>query len=299
MNKFIISLNTKDVSKYEKIDSIETFIVGDNTFGLRMPINFSIDEIKKLKESTNKKVYVAVNKIFHENELEELEKYLLNIKDIGIDGIIFSDFAVYTILKEINFDIELLYSTDTTITSSSFTNLAKIFNINNVELAKELSLNEIKLINEKKESDITIFIHGHIYMYNSFRRLLTSYFDNFGKELINKEYLLYDDERNAYYPIIENEKGTNILSSYDQNSIRELYDIFSLGIENLKLDSFGYKEEDFLFVINIYDELLKLYNLGIEKDEFLIDANNKLDLLKEKITYKKFNNGFLKKETIF
>ncbi len=299
MNKFVLVLNTFNVKEYEKYKTIESYIVGNNEFGVRLPKDFEIVDIKKLKKESSKKILVAVNKIFHEYEIEGLKEYLKQLKEIDIDGIVFSDFAVYKIVRDLKWEVYLSYSTDTTITSSSFSHLAKEKQIDNVELAKELTLKEIKDINNKKLSSLTLFIHGHIYMYNSFRNIISSYFDNYDSKKPSEDLYLFDEERDSYYPIYESEKGTNILSSYDQMSIKFIKDIFSLNIEFLKLDSFGYTEEDFIFIFKKYNDLLNLFNEEVEDSIFDFKVKETIKEIEKKVDYKKFNTGFLKKKTIF
>ncbi len=298
MNKFTIVLNSLNTKEFERYESIDSYIVGNNTFGIRMSKNFTLEDIEKIKKNTNKKVHIAVNKIFHEYELSGLREYLKSLKKINVDGIIFSDLAVYKIIKDLKWNVWLSYSTDTTITSSSFTKLAKEKEIDNIELAKELTLKEIKEINLKKESSITLFLHGHIYMYNSFRRIISSYFED-DKIKPNKELVLYDQERDAYYPVLETEKGTHVLSYYDQMSIKFIKDILLLNVEYLKLDSYGYTEKDFIFIFKKYDKLLSLFNEQIEKEKLKEKINEIIKEIEEKVDYKKFNTGFLKKKTIF
>ncbi len=299
MNKFVLVLNTFDIKEYENYDTIESYIVGNNKFGIRLPKDFEISNIKELKKKSNKKILIAVNKIFHEYEIEDLKEYLKQLKEINVDGIIFSDFAVYKIVKDLKWDTYLSYSTDTTITSASFSNLAKENKIDNIELAKELTLKEIKEINEKKDSSLTLFIHGHIYMYNSFRNIISSYFNNYDLQKPEEDLYLFDEEREAYYPILESKKGTHILSSYDQMSIKFIKDIFSLNVEFLKLDSFGYNKEDFIFIFKKYNDLLNLFNKNIKEDIFDLEVKKTIKEIEEKVDYKKFNTGFLKKKTIF
>ncbi len=299
MNKFVLVLNTFDIKEYENYDTIESYIVGNNKFGIRLPKDFEISNIKELKKKSNKKILIAVNKIFHEYEIEDLKEYLKQLKEINVDGIIFSDFAVYKIVKDLKWDTYLSYSTDTTITSASFSNLAKENKIDNIELAKELTLKEIKEINEKKDSSLTLFIHGHIYMYNSFRNIISSYFNNYDFQKPEEDLYLFDEEREAYYPILESKKGTHILSSYDQMSIKFIKDIFSLNVEFLKLDSFGYNEEDFIFIFKKYNDLLNLFNENVKEDIFDLEVKKTIKEIEEKVDYKKFNTGFLKKKTIF
>lgn len=262
MSNIIITLSSlKNIDKYEQYEEVKRYIVGNEKYALRVENSFTLKDIETLKTLTNKEIYVLIDHLFHENELEDLKEYLLQLKKLKIDGIIFSDFAVYMLLKEINFNVKLTYSTDTTITSKSFSKLSKELNIEEIELAKELTLKEIKNIAEEKQSGIVMFIHGHIYMYNSYRELVSNYFDKIGYEgEINKDMYLYDQERDLYYPIVENKKGTNILSSHDQYSFTNFYDILNSNIDLYKIDGFKYKEDDLLLILDMYVNMIREYN---------------------------------------
>ncbi len=310
MNKLVITVNDiKSLPDFLKLKNVQRVLIGNEKFSNRVPKNCSIEDIKNVCEIANeyeKKVFVTVTKIFHENELDDLKEYLLEISNLGIDGIVFSDFAVYEFVQELDYKLELSYSTDTTITNSSFSDLAYDFNIQDVFLAKEITLNEIIEINELKKSKIGMFLHGHIYMYNGFRKLVKSYFEEVGyqEDYLDKKLYLYDEERVAYYPIVENEHGTNILSSDDQASYKFMKEILDSEIDYLLIDGFLYEPEQYYLVVKEYDKLInKYYELNVKNgeniEEFKKICNESNSLIKEKLPRKKFTNGFLKKASTY
>ena len=89
--------------------------IGGQDFSLRANAhNFSLDDIKKgvqLAHNLNKKVYVTVNIVFHEDDLKGLKEYLLKLDEFNVDGIIVSDIVVMKLHKELNLKMELHIST--------------------------------------------------------------------------------------------------------------------------------------------------------------------------------------------
>ena len=92
-------------------------------FGLRANANnFTLEELDtacKYAHSLNKKIYVTVNIIFHNAELEGLEDYLRELDKIGIDAIIASDILVIKKAQELNLNLEVHVSTQSSILNSN------------------------------------------------------------------------------------------------------------------------------------------------------------------------------------
>ncbi len=124
---------------------VENIIVGEDKYALRNVANFTLEDIKKLT-TINKKIWVSVNKIMHKTDLDEIGQYLIELCAIGVYGLVFSDLGIYMKVKKLKLNLELMYNTETTITNAYFTHFAKEHDIEVVELAKEITLNEIKEI---------------------------------------------------------------------------------------------------------------------------------------------------------
>ncbi len=299
MNRlYVTPYSVKHAKKLEVINEISGFVVGDNTFGLRQVRNFDLQMIKELKLNSNKLIFVAITKLFHNHELAALEKYLIELAGAGVDYVIFSDFAVLNLIKKNNLKLKLLYSTETTITNKYFTEYAKEIGVDGVDVAKEITLKEIAEIVENKQSKVAINIHSHLYMYQSVRKMITNYGDvqsqSYSQE---KEYYLFDEERNVYYPLVENEQGTHLLASNDICMINHLDKLLDLDVDFLKLDAFGYKEAEFDEILSLYLDAIQMY----EENPELYVKNHAyfLHKVKEIVEHKKMGTGFYFKKTVF
>ncbi len=299
MHKLTITpFNIEHAIKWNESEMIEGFIVGSNTFGLRQITNFDLEMIAELRHITNKKIFVNVTKLIHNHELEGLKKYLLELGKIKIDYIIFSDFAVLNLINQLELDVKTIYSTETTITNNSFTEFASEIGVNGVDLAKEITYQEIQEIAENKQSEVMINIHSHIYMYQSVRKMITNYQNIQKRDYdLKRDYYLYDEERNNYYPLVENQQGTHLLASNDLCTINHLDKINTLNVDYLIMNGFGYTKTTFDQIINLYIEAYLL--LLDDSEKYTEQKREYLNQIKALVPHKKMGTGFYFKKTIY
>ncbi len=281
--------------------SIDKVIVGNNHFGLRQVSNFSLDDIKVVVDFAAKfdiDVFVCVNRLIHEADLIELTAYLHDLANLNVSGLIFSDLAVKYIVAEENLQFKLIYSTETTITNSSFSQFANENQIDGIELAKEINLAEVNEIASNKKSQISVQIHGHMYMYQSLRKMVDNFsqFQKLEMKTDNDMYL-FDEERNNYYPLIQNEQGTHMLASTNMVMIHKLDELDLENIDSLRIDPL-------LYTPSQYGQIVKLYVLALEmiNDNKELYAEQKRQFLKELKAIKqnqKYSTGFFYKKTMF
>ena len=92
--------------KFAFLYGADAVYFGGQNYSLRANAkNFDLDDIKKATEyahSLNKKVYVTVNIVFHNENLEGLKDYLLYLESVNVDGIIASDIVVLKMIKDLN-----------------------------------------------------------------------------------------------------------------------------------------------------------------------------------------------------
>ena len=137
--------NIEQIKEYSNNELVNGFIIGSHKFGLRQVVNFELHDIKTIRELTDKKIYVSVNRLFHNKDLEELTDYLKELDVLKVDGIIFSDIGVYTIWQENNFNFELIFNTETTITNHYFSEMAGELGISTIEFYLIMKPIQIKL----------------------------------------------------------------------------------------------------------------------------------------------------------
>ena len=286
--------NIEQVELFNALDNVSTIIIGSNKFGLRQQTNFDLKQISEIKQIIDKKLYIAINKIMHNQDLIELELYLEELNKIKIDGVIVGDLGVMQIIKEKKYQFDVIYNTETTITNQYFTEFAKNNGFKGVELAKEITLKEIIEIGEQKQCDITVLIQGHIYMYHSIRPLLSNYATLQNISLENEKYLLFDEERQVNYPIIENEQGTHVLSSQDVCMIDKM-DRLSQKIGYLRIDGFLYSEKQYTKIVEMYNNSIDMLVAKTYENE----KENLLEELKSICNDKNFSTGFYFKKTMY
>lgn len=155
---------------------------GGEKFSLRANAkNFSLEDIKEavnFAHSLNKKVYVAVNILFHNEDLEGLEEYLIELDKIGVDAVIASDIVVVKLINELNLSYEIHVSTQASNLNYESVNFWKKLNVKRVVLARESSRENTKLIKEKTGVDLECFVHGAMCTSISGKCVLSNYTTN-------------------------------------------------------------------------------------------------------------------------
>lgn len=156
--------------------------IGGKNFSLRAnAINFTNEEIKEAVDfahSLNKKVYVTVNIVLHDDDINGLEEYLLYLDEIGVDAIIVSDIYIMDLWKKLNLKMELHVSTQASTLNKDAALFYKELGASRVVLAREASKEDIKEIKEYSNLDIEAFIHGAMCTSISGRCIMSNYATN-------------------------------------------------------------------------------------------------------------------------
>jgi putative protease len=285
----------------------DAFIIGEQKFGLRLAGDFSKEQVKEaiaIAHHHHKKVYVAMNAIFHNDLIDELGEYLTFLNEVKADAVVFGDPAVLMVAREVAPDLKLHWNTETTATNWHTCNYWGRKGAKRAVLARELSMDAIIETKEHAEVEIEVQVHGMTCMFQSKRSLLGNYFEYQGKALkienrAEKEMMfLYDPERDNKYPIFEDANGTHIMSPNDMCIIDELSEMIDAGIDSFKIDGVLQTSE---YVI----EVTKKYRKAID----LCESNNteyeeiKDELLAEiedlQAKNRPLDTGFFFKETVY
>lgn len=156
--------------------------IGGKNFSLRAnAINFTNEEIKEAvnyAHSLNKRVYVTVNIVLHDDDISGLEDYLLYLDEIGVDAIIVSDIYIMDLWKKLNLKMELHVSTQASTLNKEAALFYKELGAKRVVLAREASKEDIKAIKEYTALDIEAFIHGAMCTSISGRCIMSNYATN-------------------------------------------------------------------------------------------------------------------------
>jgi U32 family peptidase len=289
------------------IAGADAFVVGEQRYGLRLAGEFSRAEVKEaieLAHSQGKKVYVAVNAIFHNDKVAELDDYIKFVAEANADAIIFGDPAVLMAAREVAPNLKLHWSTETTGTNWYTCNYWGKKGSKRAVLAREINMDAIVETKENAEVEIEVQVHGMSCMFQSKRSLLGNYYEYQGKAMeienrsVGKNMFLHDKERSNKYPIFEDENGTHIMSPNDMCIIDELQEMIEAGVDSFKIDGILKSPEYIIAVTAAYREAIDLF---VENPDKYEDKKDELLSAIEEIQpeNRKLDTGFFFKETVY
>lgn len=285
----------------------DAFLIGEQKFGLRLAGEFNREDVKQaigLAHSKGKKVYVAMNALFHNEKVDLLGDYLTFLQDVKADAVTFGDPAVLMAAKEYTPDMKLHWSTEMTGTNWYTCNYWGRKGAKRAVLAREINMDAIVEIKENAEVEIEVQVHGMMNMFQSKRPLLGHYFEYQGKALEvenrkqERDMFLHDKERENKYPIFEDENGTHIMSPNDICIIDELTELLEAGVDSLKIDGILKSPEYILEVTKLYR---KAIDLAIEDpDQYDEEKDSLLEAAEElQPPNRPLDTGFFFKETVY
>lgn len=300
--ELLIPASSLEVLKTAVIFGADAVYIGGEAYGLRAKAkNFSMEDMKEgieFAHAHNVRVFVTANILAHNEDLEGVEQYFKELKELKPDALIIADPGVFTIARKICPEIEAHISTQANNTNYLTYNFWHEQGATRVVAARELSLAEIKELRGKipEELEIEAFIHGAMCISYSGRCLLSNYFT--GRDA-NKgacthpcrwKYAVVEEQRpGEYLPVYENERGTYIFNSKDLCMIEHIPEIIDAGINSLKVEG---RMKTALYVATVARTYRKAIDDYLESEE-KYRAN--MEWYKAEIgkcTYRQFTTGF-------
>lgn len=218
-------------------------------FGMRSGAGNFDDEqlIQAVKKAHSRgvAVYLTLNVIPREHELQPLVEFIQRTAAMGVDAFIIGDMGVFDLARKNAPRIPIHISTQTGVANSASANLLYSMGASRVVLARELSLEEITSIrrNTPPELEIEAFVHGSMCVSFSGRCLLSNYLTgrdaNRGDcaQPCRWKYSLVEETRpGEYFPVSEDEHGTHILNSRDMCMIDHVDKLIEAGVSSFKIE---------------------------------------------------------------
>lgn len=258
----------------------DAIYIGGKNFGARKYANnFTNDEIKeatKICHLYDVKLYITMNTLIKNEEVDDFIDQVEYLYKIGVDAIIMQDFGMICLVREKFPKLEIHASTQANNSSIDTINLFHEIGVKRIVLSRELTKDEISKINTNIEKEV--FIHGALCISYSGCCLMSSMIGtrsgNRG-ECAGSCRLPYSLEHNG--TITSSHKY--LLSTKELNTSRKLDEIISLGIDSLKIEG-RMKSPQYVGMIT------KFYRN-------IIDKNEKFNIDKQEEKLKTiFNRGF-------
>lgn len=260
--------------KFAYLYGADAIYCGGQNFSLRANAkNFSLEELKEATEyahSLNKKIYVTVNIVFHDDDLNGLEDYLKYLDSIHIDGIIASDITVIKACQELNLNLSVCLSTQASTLNSRAVRFWQKLGVTRVVLAREASRED--LINIAKTGiEIETFIHGAMCTSFSGKCVLSNYMTN------------RDSNRGGCAQVcrweFDTDNGVNLsIMPKDLNMVPFIKEQIDLGVASFKIEgrmrSIYYVSTVLLAYRRMIDAALN-GTLTLEKENYYLKVLNR------------------------
>lgn len=214
--------------------------------------NFTIDEIDeavKYAHLHNVKVYVTVNTLIKEDEIEDVLNYLNALYSIGVDAVLVQDLGLVDLINKYIPNLEIHGSTQMNIENQLKLDYIEKKGIKRIVLPREMSKSEIDKL--KTNMELEIFVHGALcYSYSGqclFSSMKGGRSGNRGScaQPCRRKYTLSDNNQTNYY-----------LSLKDLSLYNYLDEIIQLDVDCIKIEGRMRSKEYLAIVISEYRKAL-------------------------------------------
>ncbi|MCI5836832.1 MAG: DUF3656 domain-containing protein [Veillonellaceae bacterium] len=237
------------------------YLGGKSFNARRSAVNFTLAELAEATELCHvyaAAVYVTLNILLGDSELQSLAEYVATLERIGVDAVIVQDIGVAEAVRRAAPALPLHASTQMTVSDLAGVRFLATQGFTRVVLARELSLAEVCAIARQSPIEIEVFIHGAICVSYSGQCLMSSMA---GARSGNRGAcaqpcrLPYELVKNGT-TVVNPEQEKYILSPKDMISAAELQDLAAAGVASLKIEG-RMKEISYVRqVVGTYRELL-------------------------------------------
>ena len=267
--------------------------IGAPKFGARAAVGNSIDDVRQLCDYAHQfgaKIYVTLNTIVYDNELDEVHRLIDQLAEIGVDAILVQDMGLLQFMQDKPFEIHASTQTDNR-TADKVRWLQKV-GFSRAVLARELSADEIAEIHrEVPDMELEVFVHGALCV--SYSGICYASQHCFGRSANRGECAQFCRMRfslvDADGEEIEHERY--LLSLKDMNQSENLEKLIQAGAVSFKIEG---RLKDVAYVKNVtaaYSELLNAF-IRKHKDEYCRASKGRCEYTFTPNLKRTFNRGY-------
>ena len=260
-----------DIAKQAILHGADAVYIGGPHFGARHNAGNSVSYIAELVEFAHRfyaKVFVTLNTILHDNELEMAQQLIWQLYDAGVDALIVQDMGI--LAMDIP-PIDLHASTQMDIRTPEKAKFLSDVGFSQIVLARELNLTEIANIHQQIDANIEFFIHGALCVAFSGQCYIshaqTGRSANRGdcSQACRLPFTLKDDQGR----VVAYEK--HLLSMKDNNQSENLIELIQAGVRSFKIEG---RYKDLSYVKNITAFYRKKLDEILEKSDDFVSASS-------------------------
>lgn len=230
--------------------------IGGEQYSLRAnATNFSLEEIEEacsFAHKLNKKVYLTLNIVFHNEDMSDVESYINSVVKCGIDAFIVIDPFIISYIKSNFKEVEVHLSTQNSTSNYKAVEYFKNEGIDRVVLAREVGKKDMLEIIEKTKVDIEVFIHGAMCTCFSGRCALSNY-------VTNRDANRGGCAQVCRFAFTTTEDKDFTIATKDLNMAEYITDLINIGVKSLKVEGRMRSLYYLATVIGTYREIIDRY----------------------------------------
>ncbi len=242
---------------------------GGNKFGARAyATNFDLETSLKAIDYAHihgSSLYLTVNTLFKDNEIDDLYNYLLPYYEAGLDAVIVQDLGVFKFVKDNFPDMNIHCSTQMNITSRYAAKGMKELGASRIVTAREMSIEEIAQIKNDVDIEIESFVHGAMCYSYSGRCLMSSLAG--GRS---------GNRGRCAQPCRKAYDGEYILSMKDMCTLTDVPRLIDAGIDSLKIEGRMKNEYYVASAVDAYNQIATDYVEGCYSEKKALELKFKL-----------------------
>jgi len=273
---------------------------GVEQFSLRaLAGNLTVQELSKacdIAHSLQKRLYLTLNAFLRPGEEPAARELLESLRQVPVDAYILADPGMLLLVKQVDPHKVVHLSTQANTTSTLAAHFWQSQGVKRLNLARELSLQEISAVRASALLELEVFVHGAMCMAYSGRCLLSA---GLSGRSANRgacshpcrwKYALLEESRpGEFLPIEEDDRGTYIFNSRDLCLIDHLPELIRAGVDSLKIEGRMKSLYYVAAVTRIYRAALDAWR--DDPDNYQVDPDWHREL--EAVSHRPYGTGFL------
>ncbi len=234
--------------------------------------NFSNEELLEAVNYAHLRrvrVYVTVNILIDESEMEEAINYIKYLYEIGVDGIIVQDLGLAYLVKKLIPNMEIHASTQMTINNAEGAEFLYSLGFTRVVLSRETPIEEIKKIHKRTPVELEVFIHGALCVSYSGQCLMSSMIGgrSGNRGTCAQPCRMPSSIVNEKGQEVDGWKNKHILSPKDLNTVEEIGSLIDAGVLSFKIEGRMKRPEYVATVVDVYRRAIDLGSSSISGED--------------------------------
>ena len=211
------------------------------------------------------RAHVTVNTVMTDEDIDDLSHYFRFLAQAGADAVIVSDMGAISVCREVAPELEIHLSTQASCENAASARAYYDLGVRRVVVAREMGLDAIAEMRRRMPADMQLeaFVHGAMCMAYSGRCLISDYLTGRGANVghctqpCRWKYALVEETRpGEYFPVVEGDRGSFIMSSHDMNMLAHLDKLAAAGVDSIKIEGRAKGAYYVASVVNAYRHVL-------------------------------------------